>query len=74
MLPAQWTDVELAGLKANYPDMQGVYDTHPSKYNPRPGDLRNKIGLNVCARRTLNILAFSGNKRMIWPRDHRLGA
>lgn len=35
--PAQWTEGELQDLKADYPDVHGAYDTHPSKYNPRPG-------------------------------------
>ena len=35
--PAQWTDGELQGLQADYPDVHGAYDTNPSKYNPRPG-------------------------------------
>ena len=36
-MPAQWDESELQGLEADYPDMLEVYDTNPSKYNPRPG-------------------------------------
>ena len=37
IMPAQWDESELQGLDADYPDMLEVYDTNPSKYNPRPG-------------------------------------
>ena len=36
-VPAVWTDQELEGLQANYPDVQQVYGTSSSKYNPTPG-------------------------------------
>lgn len=34
---AVWTDQELEGLQANYPEVQQVYGTASSKYNPTPG-------------------------------------
>lgn len=36
-VPAVWTDEDLEGLQANYPDVQQVYGTSSSKYNPTPG-------------------------------------
>ena len=40
-MPAQWTDEELQGLQADFPNMLDVYDSIPSKYNPRPGTRRH---------------------------------
>ena len=36
-LPASWDEEELAKLKADYPEMRGVYGDTSSKYNPHPG-------------------------------------
>ena len=36
-IAAVWTDQELEGLQANYPEAQQVYGTKSSKYNPTPG-------------------------------------
>ena len=48
-MPAQWTDEELQGLEADFPNMLGVYDSTPSKYNPRPGTRKHNLDFAIAS-------------------------